>query len=150
MPRASKSREVSFDHEVDFLVVGSGAGGLTAALAAAANGLNTLVIEKADVYGGTTALSGGNIWCPTIQLSSAKGSRTAVTTSGRTCELSLVMEFPRTTSTHSSTKVHACSSSSRRPARSCDSNGVRAIRTITRRSRAVAHVDVPSNRFLST
>ncbi len=60
MPRASKSREVSFDHEVDFLVVGSGAGGLTAALAAAANGLNTLVIEKADVYGGTTALSGGN------------------------------------------------------------------------------------------
>ncbi|MBX9150960.1 FAD-dependent oxidoreductase [Rhodococcus qingshengii] len=64
MPRASKSREVSFDHEVDFLVVGSGAGGLTAALAAAANGLNTLVIEKADVYGGTTALSGGNIWVP--------------------------------------------------------------------------------------
>lgn len=53
-----------WDHEVDFLVVGSGAGGLTAALAAADRGLRVLVIEKAAVYGGSTALSGGGVWCP--------------------------------------------------------------------------------------
>ncbi|MGW4634370.1 FAD-binding protein [Nocardia sp. NPDC004415] len=56
--------EQQWDHEVDFLVVGSGAGGLTGALAAADRGLDTLVIEKAGVYGGSTALSGGGIWVP--------------------------------------------------------------------------------------
>ncbi|MGW6118556.1 FAD-binding protein [Nocardia sp. NPDC055165] len=56
--------EQHWDHEVGFLVVGSGAGGLTAALAAADRGLDTLVIEKASVYGGSTALSGGGIWVP--------------------------------------------------------------------------------------
>ncbi|MFC7448452.1 FAD-binding protein [Rhodococcus daqingensis] len=56
--------EQSWDHEVDFLVVGSGCGGLTGALAAEDKGLDTLVIEKAAVYGGTTALSGGGIWAP--------------------------------------------------------------------------------------
>lgn len=56
--------EQSWDHEVDFVVVGSGCGGLTGALAAADRGMDTLIIEKASVYGGTTALSGGNIWIP--------------------------------------------------------------------------------------
>jgi len=54
----------TWDHQVDFLVVGSGCGGLTAALTADACGLDTLIIEKAAVYGGSTALSGGNIWIP--------------------------------------------------------------------------------------
>ncbi len=53
-----------WDHEVDFLVIGSGAGGFSAALAAADAGLDTLLIEKAAVYGGSTALSGGGIWVP--------------------------------------------------------------------------------------
>ncbi|MGH9059555.1 MAG: FAD-dependent oxidoreductase, partial [Acidimicrobiales bacterium] len=53
-----------WDHEVDLLVAGSGAGGLTAALAGRHAGLDTLVIEKASVYGGSTALSGGGIWIP--------------------------------------------------------------------------------------
>lgn len=53
-----------WDHEVEFLVIGSGAGGLTAALTAADRGLQTLIIEKAPVYGGSTALSGGGIWAP--------------------------------------------------------------------------------------
>ncbi|MBJ8344705.1 FAD-binding protein [Antrihabitans sp. YC2-6] len=54
----------SWDHEFDFVVVGSGCGGFTGALAAADRGLDTVIIEKAAVYGGTTALSGGNIWIP--------------------------------------------------------------------------------------
>ena len=53
-----------FDHVVDVLVVGSGGGGMTAALAADASGLDTLVVEKADHFGGSTALSGGGIWVP--------------------------------------------------------------------------------------
>jgi 3-oxosteroid 1-dehydrogenase len=51
-------------HEVDVLVIGSGGGGMTAALAAHASGLDTLVIEKSSHFGGSTALSGGGIWVP--------------------------------------------------------------------------------------
>ena len=54
----------SFDHAVDVLVIGSGGGGMTAALAADASGLDTLVVEKAAHFGGSTALSGGGIWVP--------------------------------------------------------------------------------------
>jgi 3-oxosteroid 1-dehydrogenase len=50
------------EHVVDVLVVGSGAGAMTAALASAKSGLDTLIIEKADVYGGTSATSGGGLW----------------------------------------------------------------------------------------
>ncbi|MEU4314002.1 FAD-dependent oxidoreductase [Nocardia sp. NPDC024068] len=56
--------EQHWDHEVGFLVVGSGAGGFTGALAAADRGLDTLVIEKGAYYGGSTALSGGGVWVP--------------------------------------------------------------------------------------
>ncbi|MGA5545851.1 FAD-binding protein [Mycobacterium sp. NPDC051198] len=54
----------TFDETVDVLVVGSGGGGMTAALAADAAGLKTLVVEKSSHFGGSTALSGGGIWVP--------------------------------------------------------------------------------------
>lgn len=50
--------------EVDVLVIGSGAGGLSAAVAAAHRGLSALVVEKEPVFGGTTARSGGWLWIP--------------------------------------------------------------------------------------
>ncbi len=53
-----------FDRMVDVLVVGSGGGGMTAALTARAAGLDALVIEKSAHFGGSTALSGGGIWVP--------------------------------------------------------------------------------------
>lgn len=53
-----------WDHEYDVVVVGSGAGGMTAALCCQRLGLATIVVEKADVYGGTSAVSGGGIWVP--------------------------------------------------------------------------------------
>ncbi|MEB3979852.1 FAD-binding protein [Mycobacterium sp. 663a-19] len=53
-----------FDHVVDVLIVGSGGGGMTAALTAHACGLDTLVVEKSSHFGGSTALSGGGIWVP--------------------------------------------------------------------------------------
>jgi 3-oxosteroid 1-dehydrogenase len=50
---------------IDLLVVGSGSGGLTAALCAYELGVkNVLVIEKSDKLGGTTAASGGMVWIP--------------------------------------------------------------------------------------
>lgn len=55
---------MTFQHSVDVLIVGSGGGGMTAALAADAAGLDTLVVEKAAHFGGSTALSGGGIWVP--------------------------------------------------------------------------------------
>jgi succinate dehydrogenase/fumarate reductase flavoprotein subunit len=53
-----------FDHVVDVIVVGSGGGGMTAALTAHAAGLDALVVEKSSFFGGSTALSGGGIWVP--------------------------------------------------------------------------------------
>lgn len=48
----------------DLVVVGSGAGGLVGAYIAASRGLRTLVVEKTDRVGGTTAYSGAGIWYP--------------------------------------------------------------------------------------
>lgn len=59
---------------VDLLVVGSGAGGLSAAVTAAARGLRVLVVEKDTVFGGATALSGGWIWAPGNPVSAADGA----------------------------------------------------------------------------
>jgi 3-oxosteroid 1-dehydrogenase len=48
----------------EVVVVGSGAAGMTAALAAAHHGLNVVVIEKTGRFGGSTARSGGGLWVP--------------------------------------------------------------------------------------
>jgi 3-oxosteroid 1-dehydrogenase len=48
----------------DIVVAGSGAAGLTTALFAAKRGASVLVMEKSDLLGGTTAVSGGQIWLP--------------------------------------------------------------------------------------
>ena len=38
--------------------------GMTAALAAARQGLDTVLVEKSDWFGGSTARSGGGVWIP--------------------------------------------------------------------------------------
>ena len=61
------------EYSVDVLVVGSGGGGMTAALAAVDADLTTLIIEKSPVYGGSTAMSGGAIWIPNNHLMKKAG-----------------------------------------------------------------------------
>ena len=50
--------------QCDLLVIGSGAGGLSAAVTAAHLGLKVIVAEKDAQFGGTTAWSGGWMWLP--------------------------------------------------------------------------------------
>ncbi len=59
--------------EYDVLVVGTGASGMAAAVTAAHEGLKVLVVEKAPVYGGTTARSGGWLWIPGTRLAKEQG-----------------------------------------------------------------------------
>lgn len=62
-----------WDAEFDFVVVGSGAGGMAAALTAADAGLSTVIVEKGKRFGGSTAISGGGIWIPNNPTLRAKG-----------------------------------------------------------------------------
>ena len=55
---------MSLPQAVDVLVAGSGAAGLTAALAAAVAGAGVLMVERGEQLGGTSALSGGRVWVP--------------------------------------------------------------------------------------
>lgn len=60
---------------VDLLIIGTGAGGMAAALSGAVLGLDVLVVEKTHQIGGTTARSAGSVWLPNSR-HSAPGSDT--------------------------------------------------------------------------
>jgi succinate dehydrogenase/fumarate reductase flavoprotein subunit len=64
---------MDWQSEFDVVVVGSGAGGLVAAITAANHGLKTLIIEKGKVWGGSSALSGGGLWIPNNHVSKKAG-----------------------------------------------------------------------------
>lgn len=58
---------------VDVVVLGSGCAGMVAALSAADGGAEVALLEKADVLGGTTALSSGVAWLPANRHQAAYG-----------------------------------------------------------------------------
>jgi succinate dehydrogenase/fumarate reductase flavoprotein subunit len=54
-----------WDETTDVLVAGSGAGGVTGAYTAAREGLDVILVEATEKFGGTTAYSGGGgMWFP--------------------------------------------------------------------------------------
>jgi len=53
-----------WDLEADVVSLGSGIGGLAAAITARQNGASALVLERAEQVGGVTALSLGEVWVP--------------------------------------------------------------------------------------
>jgi 3-oxosteroid 1-dehydrogenase len=62
-----------WDELTDVVVVGSGAAGLTAALAAHAGGASVIVLERAAVVAGSTTLAGGGMWVPANRFMLADG-----------------------------------------------------------------------------
>lgn len=63
----------TWDDTVDLVIVGSGGGGMVAALTAADAGASTLVLEKQERLGGSTAMSGGIVWVPDNPVMQAEG-----------------------------------------------------------------------------
>ena len=72
---AAMSAAQHWDYSYDVVVVGSGNGGLTAALCAYEMGTkDVLVIEKSDLYGGTSSISGGGVWIPCNRYANEAGA----------------------------------------------------------------------------
>jgi heterodisulfide reductase subunit A-like polyferredoxin len=62
-----------WDLLTDLLVIGGGVAGMTAALVGALEDLKTIIREKADMVGGTTATSAGTVWIPDSRQSKTAG-----------------------------------------------------------------------------
>ncbi len=63
----------TWDSTVDFVIVGSGGGGMVAALTANEARASALVLEKQERVGGSTAMSGGIAWVPNNPVMRADG-----------------------------------------------------------------------------
>ena len=61
------------DETFDFVIVGSGGGSMCAALAAKSMGFEPLILEKTELFGGTTSRSGGILWIPNNRFMRAEG-----------------------------------------------------------------------------
>ena len=62
-----------WDLEADLVCVGSGGGGLSAAIAAHDHGASAMVLERTGQVGGVTAYSLGEVWAPGNHLAAAQG-----------------------------------------------------------------------------
>src|ERR1043166_5166151 len=62
-----------WDMEADLVAIGSGGGGLAAAITAQDHGLSAMVLERSDEVGGVTAYSMGEVWIPGNHLELALG-----------------------------------------------------------------------------
>jgi 3-oxosteroid 1-dehydrogenase len=64
---------LKWDIEADVVSVGSGGGGLSAAITAHDHGASALVLERSHQVGGVTAYSMGEVWIPGNHLARAAG-----------------------------------------------------------------------------
>lgn len=63
----------AWDLEADVIAVGSGAGGLAAAISANDHGASAMILERTDQVGGVTAYSLGEVWVPGNHLAAEMG-----------------------------------------------------------------------------
>jgi 3-oxosteroid 1-dehydrogenase len=70
----SAGETIDWKEQYDLICIGSGLGGLSAAVAAADLRLRAVVIEKADKVGGTTSWSSGIVWVGNSHLGHAQGA----------------------------------------------------------------------------
>lgn len=68
-----RSYPQEWDLEADVVCVGSGAGGLGAAITAYDHGASAVVLERSDMVGGVTAFSMGEVWVPGNHLAEQLG-----------------------------------------------------------------------------
>lgn len=68
---ATKGEDQSYD--VDVVVVGGGVAGISAAIEAAANGADVLILEKQSIVGGATTRSGGKLMANGTDIQKAEG-----------------------------------------------------------------------------
>ena len=81
--------------EVDVVVVGAGGAGMSAALAAAKQGLETVLLEKSAYFGGSTARSGGGVWIPGNYALKAAGQADSLDESKRYLDSIVGDEVPK-------------------------------------------------------
>jgi 3-oxosteroid 1-dehydrogenase len=63
----------TWEAEADVVSIGSGGGGLVAAITAHGHGASAMVLERSDQVGGVTAYSMGEVWIPGNHLAAAIG-----------------------------------------------------------------------------
>ncbi|KAA0014584.1 FAD-dependent oxidoreductase [Billgrantia pellis] len=66
---------MNLPNEADVIVVGSGAAGMCAAITLKKGGLEPVILEKTQFFGGSTAVSGGAVWVPGSHLGQATGNK---------------------------------------------------------------------------
>jgi succinate dehydrogenase/fumarate reductase flavoprotein subunit len=79
----------------DLLVIGAGAGGMSAALAGALMGLDVVLCEAGEQVGGTTATSAGTLWVPGNAQGAAAGFADSAAEAARYLDAILGADDPR-------------------------------------------------------
>ncbi|MFX4222886.1 MAG: FAD-dependent oxidoreductase [Thalassobaculum sp.] len=74
MPQTFPPPSASLAPDWDVVVLGGGAAGLSAAVFAALDGARTVLLERSERVGGTSALSAGTVWVPNTRHAGAGGS----------------------------------------------------------------------------
>lgn len=91
-----RTQPQQWDMEADVVCIGSGAGGLGAAITAQDHGASALVLERSDMVGGVTAFSMGEVWIPGNHLAGELGIQDSVE-NGMTYINNLAMGFSEET-----------------------------------------------------
>ncbi|MGK6314289.1 FAD-dependent oxidoreductase [Neorhizobium sp. DT-125] len=83
------------EQSYDVVVLGSGAGGMSAAIFAALEGARVLLVERTEYLGGTSAFSAGTTWIPLTRHSKSVGAEDSVDKVSRFLDAAVGNQSPR-------------------------------------------------------